>query len=328
MRADRLVAALLVLQARGRVTAAQLADELEVSVRTARRDLEALSSAGIPVYPQPGRGGGWQLVGGSRTDLTGLTAGEAQALFLTVGTSAAASPALRSAAKKLVQALPESFRGEANRASETVMIDPARWGRNAAPDEPEYLEVLQGAVFAERQVALSYATPGREPGTRVVHPLGLVTKAGTWYLVAMTARGRRTFRLSRVTGAEVLDERADIPADFDLPSAWAEINETVSRDRRPCEVDGRAEPWVLGPLRYLFGSALDVGDTLPDGRVAVSMAGPTPRALAGQLAGFGSALDVVSPAEVRRLLAEIGSELVAGYADATLDRLASGRRRR
>jgi predicted DNA-binding transcriptional regulator YafY len=106
MRADRLVAVLLMMQARGRVTAAEVAAELEVSVATARRDLEALSAAGVPVYPQPGRGGGWSLVGGARTDLSGLTAPEVQALFLLVGPAASVSPEAKAALRKLVRALP------------------------------------------------------------------------------------------------------------------------------------------------------------------------------------------------------------------------------
>ena len=113
MRADRLVATLLLMQSRGRVTAAELAEELEVSVATARRDLEALSTAGIPVYPQPGRGGGWSLLGGARTDLSGLTAAEAQALFLLVGPAAAVAPEAKAALRKLVRALPDTFRADA-----------------------------------------------------------------------------------------------------------------------------------------------------------------------------------------------------------------------
>lgn len=111
MRADRLVAVLLLMQSRGRVTAGLLAAELEVSTATARRDLEALSATGVPVYPQPGRGGGWSLVGGARTDLTGLTASEARALFLLVGPAAALSPQAKAALSKLVRALPDTFRG-------------------------------------------------------------------------------------------------------------------------------------------------------------------------------------------------------------------------
>ena len=130
MRADRLVATLLLMQSRGRVTAAKLAEELEVSVATARRDLEALSTAGIPVYPQPGRGGGWSLLGGARTDLSGLTAAEAQALFLLVGPAAAVAPEAKAALRKLVRALPDTFRADAEAAASAVVIDPARWGEH------------------------------------------------------------------------------------------------------------------------------------------------------------------------------------------------------
>ncbi|MEZ5377446.1 MAG: YafY family protein [Acidimicrobiales bacterium] len=314
MRADRLVAALLVLQARGRVTANELAEELEISVRTARRDLEALSMAGIPVYPQRGRGGGWQLIGNARTDLTGLTASEAQALFLTVGTSAVASPALRSAAQKLVQALPESFRGEATRASEAVMIDPARWGRNDRPEPLDFLEPLQSALLAGRQVELAYRGANAAPSVRVVHPLGLVTKAGVWYLVAMTAKGQRTFRVSRVTGVEVLDEPSETPADFDLREAWAAITESVDRGQRPVTATGIADPWTLGPLRFLFGSSLTIGEPRPDGRYDVTMAAQSEQALAGLVAGLGAALELVEPATVRTLLADIGHQLTNTYA--------------
>ena len=126
MRADRLVATLLFLQTRGRVTAAQVAAELEVSTRTARRDLEALSIAGIPVYSQPGRNGGWSLVGGARTDLTGLTAAEARTLFLVAGPSSAVTPEAKAALRKLIQALPETFRAEAEQAASAIVIDPDR----------------------------------------------------------------------------------------------------------------------------------------------------------------------------------------------------------
>src|SRR6202022_1846950 len=135
MRADRLVAGLLVLQAKGRGTARGLAEELEVSVKTARRDLEALASSGLPVYAQPGRGGGWSLLGGARTDLSGLTAGEARALFLLAGPGARGAPEARAALRKLVRALPETFRAEAEAAASAVMLDPPRWGGSASPSQ-------------------------------------------------------------------------------------------------------------------------------------------------------------------------------------------------
>src|SRR3954469_2814961 len=128
MRADRLVAILLMLQARGQVTAAEVAEELEVSERTARRDLEALGTAGLPIYSQQGRGGGWRLVGGGKTDLSGLNAAEARALFLVAGPSSTATPELRAALRKLVRALPESFRTQAEAASTALVVDPLGWG--------------------------------------------------------------------------------------------------------------------------------------------------------------------------------------------------------
>src|SRR5689334_14042754 len=155
MRADRLVAALLLMQARGRVTAAGLAAELEVSVATARRDLEALSAAGIPVYPQPGRGGGWSLIGGARTDLSGLSATEAQALFLLAGPAAASSDAARAALRKLVRALPRTFRADAEAAASATMIDPTGWGERDR-HRPELAGVLQAAVIRRRKVRLTY----------------------------------------------------------------------------------------------------------------------------------------------------------------------------
>src|SRR6266550_5988503 len=149
MRADRLVATLLLMQSRGRVTATELASELEVSVATARRDLEALSAAGIPVYPQPGRGGGWSLVGGARTDLSGLSATEAQALFLLVG-PAAVSDEAKAALRKLVRALPQTFRADAEAAASATVIDPTRWGERDRR-RPEMVDLLQAAVIRRRK---------------------------------------------------------------------------------------------------------------------------------------------------------------------------------
>src|SRR5262245_6190688 len=161
MRADRLVAALLLMQSRGRVTAAELAGELEVSVATARRDLEALATAGIPVYPQPGRGGGWSLVGGARTDLSGLSATEARALFLLLGPAAAVSDEVRAALRKLVRALPQTFRAEAEAAASATLIDPTRWGERDRR-RPEMVDLLQAAVIRRRRVRLIYTSGARE----------------------------------------------------------------------------------------------------------------------------------------------------------------------
>src|SRR4051794_1621424 len=213
MRADRLVATLLFLQSRGRVTAGEVAAELEVSVKTARRDLEALSIAGIPVYSQPGRNGGWALVGGARTDLSGLTAAEARTLFLVAGPSSAVTPEAKAALRKLVQALPETFRAEAEKAAAAIVLDPAMWGRSAPPPPP-HLEALQQAVVQGVQVVLGYRDREGNVSERTAHPLGLVSKGSTWYLIADTAAGMRTFRVWRVQSVELTDEPAVRPPDF------------------------------------------------------------------------------------------------------------------
>src|SRR5205085_1247586 len=228
MRADRLVAILLLLQARGQVTAAEVAEELEVSERTARRDLEALGMAGIPIYSQQGRNGGWRLAGGGRTDLSGLTGSE-------------------------------------------------------------------------------------EPSTRVVHPLGLAAKGTTWYLVADTEAGLRTFRVDRMTSVEPTGEAVVRPQGFDLPEAWRLITDEVEQRRTPVHAQALATPDTVPVCRWVLGNRVQIGPTGPDGRVEVQLRGQSVRSLAGEIAGLGGGLEIVEPAELRELLAEIAAELAGLY---------------
>ncbi len=313
MRADRLVATLLFLQSRGQVTAAEVADELEVSTRTARRDLEALSVAGIPVYSQPGRGGGWSLVGGARTDLSGLTAAEARTLFLVAGPSSAVTPQAKAALRKLVQALPETFRAEAEKAAAAVVLDPAGWGGDA-PATPPHLEQLQQAVVSGKQVRLGYQDRGGAVTERTVHPWGLVSKGSTWYLVAGTDAGRRTFRVWRVQSVEMLDRPVEVPADFDLASAWERVVAGMEVLRGSKMVHALVAPEAVGWLRGHFGSArLTVGAAAGDGRIPLKIEFPTDHEPAPELAGYSAVLEVLDPPEVRAELARIGSRLVERY---------------
>jgi predicted DNA-binding transcriptional regulator YafY len=315
MRADRLVAALLLMQARGRVTATELARELEVSVATARRDLEALSAAGIPVYPQPGRGGGWSLVGGARTDLSGLSATEAQALFLLLGPAAADSDEAKAALRKLVRALPQTFRADAEAAASATMIDPTRWGERDR-DRPELVDLLQAAVVRRRKVRLTYAGRTRERTERLVDPWGLVDKDDIWYLVAGTDRGQRTFRVDRISHAEPTDQPAERPDDFTLATAWHEVVGVVEQRRSTTWatvlVEARFE-WVL---RDQFGRHCRPDGELADGRVQVRLAAPTALDIARHLAGWGALIEVVEPQSVRAALARIGAELASRYVGA------------
>jgi predicted DNA-binding transcriptional regulator YafY len=313
MRADRLVAALLVLQARGRVTAAELADELEISERTARRDLEALALAGIPVYSQAGRGGGWSLVGGARTDLTGLTAAEARTLFLVAGPSASATPQVKAALRKLVRALPEPLRAEAESAASAVVLDPTSWDRSRQPPPPEHLEILQRAVVDAVQVRLRYTRRDGAETERTVHPLGLVAKASVWYLVAGTDAGLRTFRVSRVQGVTVTDRPVERPAGFDLAATWKTVVDTIDERRTWFRATVLAEPEAVRWIRGMFGARASVGDAAADGRIEVELRSWSAHSLASEVAPLGGSVEVVSPTEIRDELARVGADLVRRY---------------
>lgn len=309
MRADRLVATLLVLQARGRTTAAELAAETEVSVATARRDLEALSAAGVPVYPQPGRGGGWSLVGGARTDLSGLSAPEARALFLLLGPAAAASDEVRAALRKLVQALPRTFRTDAETAARAVVVDRVRWGEQDRT-RPALVDRLQSAVVRRLQVRLTYAGRGTAPGVRVVDPWGMVDKDDVWYLVAGTERGQRTFRVDRIVEAQVTDEPAERPEGFALETAWEQVVDEVEQRRSRTWATVLVGTRDLHVLQDQFGRhCVPDGDT-GDGRTVVRLGAPTALDIARHLAGWGAQIEVVDGALVWAELARIGAELV------------------
>jgi predicted DNA-binding transcriptional regulator YafY len=316
VRADRLVAILLLLQNRGRVTAAEVAEELEISERTARRDLEALGMAGVPVYSRQGRNGGWQLVGGARTDLSGLTAAEARALFLVAGPSSSATPEVKAALRKLVRALPEPFRPGAEAAATAVVVDPAGWGRRVVErPTPVHLEALQRAVIEGEQVELGYVARDRQATTRVVHPLGLATKGPVWYLVADTDAGLRTFRVDRVTGVTPTGAAVVRPEGFDLAEAWRLITDEVEQRSTPVRARGTASPDMVWVLRQVLGPRVRIGPSGADGRVEIEVRGHSERSLAGELAGLGAGVVLDDPPGLRTLLAEIGAELVAAYSE-------------
>lgn len=309
MRADRLVATLLTLQARGRVTAARLAEELEVSVATARRDLEALSAAGIPVYPQPGRGGGWQLLGGARTDLSGLTGPEAQALFLLVGPAASVDPDAKAALRKLVRALPETFRSDAAAAAEAIVIDPGEWGREQPP-RPALLPVLEAAVVQRRRVRLRYAAWNREPVERLVDPWGLVRKREHWYLVGAVDGAERTYRVDRMLEAEATDESAERPDGLDLADVWDRVTAEVAERRAAATATIHVDAGIVPLLRTQFGQQAIEEVRLDDIRARVRVSAPTEQLLARGLAGWAEYFEVVEPASLRAELVRLGRALV------------------
>ncbi|GGU13321.1 helix-turn-helix transcriptional regulator [Streptomyces lateritius] len=345
MKADRLMATLLFLQSRGRVTVREVAAELEVSERTARRDLESLTVAGVPVYSQRGRGGGWSLVGGARTDLTGFTQREIGALFLAAG-PLSASPELRTALRKLVQAVPAPMRRHAEAAAKALVVDGLDWSRAAvrAGGGPHH-HALEQAVLDRVRITLGYAdaepapaaasvparapasapesppAPGPEPSPDAstvrewtVDPLGLVWKAGCWYLVAATEEGLRSFRHTRVISVVDTGEPARRPEGFDLAAAWQSLAADVERRLRTTTVRAVADPSALPVLHELLGERLRTGRELSDGRRHFEADGPSLDLLAAQLAGFGARVEVLGPPEARARMARLGHELTAAHA--------------
>ncbi|MCP5028404.1 MAG: WYL domain-containing protein [Actinomycetia bacterium] len=314
MRTDRLVAILLLLQQREQVTAAEVARELEVSERTARRDLDALAMAGVPVYSMQGRGGGWRLVGGARTDLSGLTSSEARALFLVAGPASAATPAVKAALRKLVHALPEPFRVQAEAAASAMVVDSRRWGSSRVEYQPpRFLDELQDAVIRGVQVQLGYVDREGTETERTVHPLGIVAKGPTWYLVSNTDSGRRTFRIDRVSSVESTDDPVHRPEDFDLGESWREIADEVDRKRTPLEIQAVCAPDGIDLLRMVLEHRLEVGGSTSDGRIEVVIRGHNEYAFAGELAGLVEWLEVIGPPGVRDHLASIGNALINQY---------------
>lgn len=325
MRASRLVQLLLLLQTNGKMTASRLANELEVSVRTIYRDTEALSGAGVPIYAEAGPGGGIRLVDGYRTRLTGLTAEEAEALALS-GLPGAASElglgtVLAAAQLKVDAALPPELRSRAVRMRERFHLDAPGW---YAREEPvPHLAELSRSVWEEERVEIRYWKRDGDV-RRVIDPLGLVLKAGVWYLVALSGRSRsvRTFRVSRVQTVRLLDEPALRPDGFDLAAQWAESSAAFLDTWPTLEVRARVRADHIWHVR----------DVLQPGAAAKALAAASEPDAEGwrettlhmesvgmavhELLRFGGALEVLDPPELRDAMAAAATEMVQRYAAA------------
>ena len=309
MRADRLLSLLMLLQTKQQITAAEAAAELEVSVRTARRDLEALMVSGVPIYSQPGRGGGWRLLGGAKTDLTGLSSDEATAVFLAMGPVLQNDPTLRSAMLKLLSALPEPFRDEARAATEAIKVDSTGWGYLKPREDPRFLAPVTEAVVSARQADLRYRNRQDSVSARRIHPLGLVTKRSVWYLVADTSKGLRTFRVDRIESLVVLDLPAQRPEGFDLTAEWDRIVASYGDRDLAVTITAEVDAEILQPLRWNFGHGLTIIDEA-EGAANVSIEAKSAQSLSARLAMFGRRVRLLeAPQEVLDEFRRIATEL-------------------
>jgi|SRR5579859_3861880 len=317
MRADRLLSILLRLQARGRATAGQLAAELEVSERTVHRDMQALSIAGVPVYAERGRQGGWILHESYRAGPRGLQADELQALFLaTPGTvlgDLGLDRASESALTKLLLAAPDGQRAGLAQAHQRVLIDVAPW-RGVEAEPMPCLGVIYRAVGHERRLRLAYARTDGVQVERVVDPLGLVAKGPVWYLVATAAPGEvRTYRVSRVRSADLLDEACAVPAGFELSRYWEDSKQRLVAGVPRFAVCLRADPGAVGDFKSAGRwSRVDaVGSPEPDGRVRVAMQFELEEDVCAFVLSFGPRVELLEPAHLRR---EVACRLAAARA--------------
>jgi predicted DNA-binding transcriptional regulator YafY len=257
MRASRLLSLLLLLQSRGRMSASQLAAELGVTARTIYRDVEALAAAGVPVYAEPGPTGGYQLMDGYRTRLTGLTADEAESLFLTGMPQPAAElgfgAQMAAAELKLMAALPTPYRDASLRIRQRFHLDAPGWYRE--PDKVPHLLAIAEALWQDQVVEVTYRRWAPRPGevTRRLHPLGLVLKAGVWYLIA-AGRGRpRTYRVASVVGLRPVPESFTRPGDFDLATYWQKHVDEYERAEIPETAVVRLTPEGVAALGDVLG---------------------------------------------------------------------------
>jgi predicted DNA-binding transcriptional regulator YafY len=318
MRASRLVSILLLLQARGHRTAAELADELEVSVRTIYRDIQALAESGVPIYAERGPGGGVRLVDGYRTRLTGLTTDEAEALFLSGVPGPAAELGLgtvvTAARLKVLAALPPELRTRAGRVAERFHLDAPGWWQQLDP--VPCLGELANAVWETRAVTVRYRRDERVE-RRPLDPLGLVLKGGIWYLVALSKGDVRTFRVSRIEAVEV-GERFERPDAFDLARFWSESTARFEAEQPTVAITIRIDPSALHEFERAIGRAA-AGTMVvpakrdPDGWLRVRFHHESLGAAFYDLLPRLRSLEVLAPDELRDWFAWAGERLTELY---------------
>lgn len=304
------------------MTARELADELEVSLRTVYRDLDGLAEAGVPVYAERGPAGGYQLVDGYRTRLTGLSADEAETLFLSGLEGPAAQlglgTVLAAAQLKVMAALPPELRGRASRIRERFVLVAPGWFRG--DEDLSSLGTVAEGVWATRRLRIEYRSE-QGPTERLVDPLGLVLKAGIWYLVARRDSLFRTYRISRILSATLLEEPFERPADFDLGSHWEQVEVAFEESLRRVTIRLRVRADSLGDLRYALGgvgrvemtSGVDGTDAPSDGWLEATVRTESLEGAHDDLLRLGARVVVLEPPELVEQLSTTGRAIAETY---------------
>jgi predicted DNA-binding transcriptional regulator YafY len=304
VRASRLVSFLLLLQTRGQLTALELAERLEVSERTVQRDAQSLAASGVPIASVRGPAGGYRLERGYRTKLTGLDATEAEALFVGPAAELGLGRELAAARLKLLASLPQELQERAGRAAQLFHVDTRGWFREE--DRVPQLAVIAGALWRGRRLDMRYRE-GSTVVSRRLDPLGLVLKAGVWYLLAQRRGEQRVYRVSRIVSARERAEDCRCAQDFDLAAAWASHSERFERSRAQIEVTVRVP---RSQLRYLRETRV-----VEDGeRPTVTARFDGFDHAFRNLLAYGPEAEVLAPEELRARISRAASETAALYA--------------
>jgi predicted DNA-binding transcriptional regulator YafY len=304
MRASRLVSFLLVLQTRGQLTATELAERLGVSERTVQRDAQALAAAGVPIVSVRGPAGGYRLERGYRTKLTGLDAAEAEALFVGPAAELGLGHELAAARLKLLASLPAELQERAGRAAQLFHVDTRGWFREE--DRVPHLPVMVAALWRGRRFDVRYRE-GAAVVSRRLDPLGLILKAGVWYLLAQRRGEERVYRLSRIVSARERAEPSARPPDFDLAAAWVRRSHAFERSRTVVEVTMRVP---RSQVRYLRAARVVEDGERP---TVIAKFDGFDHAFHSLLA-YGAEAEVLDPPALRERIAATAAETVALYA--------------
>lgn len=322
----------MLLQARGRMTAPALARALEVSERTIYRDIDALSAAGVPVYGEPGPGGGYSLLDNYRTNLTGLTEGEARALFMLniprpladLGVGRELGAALR----KLAAALPGSRREDEQRVRQRFLLDTVGW--DATDTSAPHLATIHRAVWEDRKLYLAYRVgPLAVPIEQTVAPYGLVAKAGDWHLVYVIKGATRVLRVAALLDARLAEETFVRPADFDLAAFWGEWLAVRGVSKVRYGVTMRVAPGFVSELPIFFGDAVRqqiarAGPPDAAGWLTLQLAFESLEAARARILSFGRGVEVLAPQALRRSMADYAEQIAALYASGDSEVSAGG----
>jgi predicted DNA-binding transcriptional regulator YafY len=322
MRADRLLSFLMLLQTRGRMTSQQLSNELEVSVRTIYRDLDALSAAGIPVYTERGPGGGCSLMDNYRTTLTGMKDDETRALFmLSIPTPLAqlgVSQELKAALLKLSAALPGSQKQNEMQVRQRIYLDSSWWFQSEEPTP--FLPEIHKAVWQDRKLNLTYRLRFNSQAQHVIEPYSLIAKAGIWYLLFMREGRFRILRISEILDAQPTDEHFQRTDDFDLETYWNIYCEEYEKNRALYPILVRVAPHFVQYLPHYFGNPVrekveHAGSPDEEGWIKLRLMFDSLEEARDRILGFGRAVEVLEPEALRRSIIDYATQILQFYQD-------------